>query len=222
MSKLLGLLQYLSFQWGRAIFFLQQPVHDIIQAPIKRKLHRIFSMSLIYCQIWNCTQKEALNRFNLFWLKTSPAPVGFGEKEHLNKLCRVHVPDAVYLVSRSLDSWFWWRFFKDFYHIWAWRPSWSYDQDHLYKLWFPHTTATPYEIWLAGWFLRRRCLKSVDDDRRPTFTLSSPISLPHRAKYRCSRTIISTWVWASSRENLSSGFSTRVDTNRPALLTEAS
>ena len=23
--------------------------------------------------------------------------------------------------------------FKGFYHIWAWRPSWSCDQDHLYK-----------------------------------------------------------------------------------------
>ena len=27
--------------------------------------------------------------------------------------------------------------FKGFYHIWAWRPSWSCDLDHLYKLWFP-------------------------------------------------------------------------------------
>ena len=27
--------------------------------------------------------------------------------------------------------------FKDFYHIWAWRPSWSSELDHLYKLVFP-------------------------------------------------------------------------------------
>ena len=27
--------------------------------------------------------------------------------------------------------------FKGFYHIWVWRPSWSYDLDHLYKLLFP-------------------------------------------------------------------------------------
>ena len=27
--------------------------------------------------------------------------------------------------------------FKCFYYIWAWRPSWSYDLDHLYKLSFP-------------------------------------------------------------------------------------
>ena len=38
----------------------------------------------------------------------------------------------------------------------------------------------PYEIWLwlDQWFLRRRCLKSVDDGRRrPTYTISSPVSL---------------------------------------------
>ena len=30
---------------------------------------------------------------------------------------------------------------------------------------FPHPMETPYEIWLqlAHWFLRRRCLNSVDD-----------------------------------------------------------
>ena len=29
------------------------------------------------------------------------------------------------------------EYFKGFYHIWAWRPSWSCDLDHLYKLSFP-------------------------------------------------------------------------------------
>ena len=28
------------------------------------------------------------------------------------------------------------RFLKGFYHIWAWQPSWSHDQDHLNKLSF--------------------------------------------------------------------------------------
>ena len=45
---------------------------------------------------------------------------------------------------------------------------------------FPHPMETPYEIWLqlAQWFLRRRCLKSVDDGRRrPTYPISSPMSL---------------------------------------------
>ena len=28
------------------------------------------------------------------------------------------------------------KIFKGFYHIWAWRPSWSCDLDHLYKVLF--------------------------------------------------------------------------------------
>ena len=57
-------------------------------------------------------------------------------------------------------------FFLGFYHIWPWWPSWSCDQDHLSKLLFPHPIEGPYKIWLwlAQWFLRWRCLKSVDND----------------------------------------------------------
>ena len=29
------------------------------------------------------------------------------------------------------------KIFKGFYHIWAWRPSWSCDLDHLYKYFVP-------------------------------------------------------------------------------------
>ena len=38
--------------------------------------------------------------------------------------------------------------FKGFYHIWAWRPSWSCDLDHLYKLSFPLPKEAPHENWL--------------------------------------------------------------------------
>ena len=37
--------------------------------------------------------------------------------------------------------------FKGFYHIWAWRPSWSCDLDHLYKLTFPLPKEAPHKIW---------------------------------------------------------------------------
>ena len=38
----------------------------------------------------------------------------------------------------------------------------------------PHPMETPYEIWLqsALWFLRRRCLKSVDDGNEPSAQVS--------------------------------------------------
>ena len=37
--------------------------------------------------------------------------------------------------------------FKGLYHIWAWRPSWSCDLDHLYKRSFFLPKETPHEIW---------------------------------------------------------------------------
>ena len=41
-------------------------------------------------------------------------------------------------------------FLKFFYHIciWAWRPSWSCDLGHLYKLSFPFPKEASHEIWL--------------------------------------------------------------------------
>ena len=61
--------------------------------------------------------------------------------------------------------WFWRRFLKGFYHIWAWWPSWSHDPDPGNKLSFPHPTEAPYEIWLclAQRFWRRSSFKMVDD-----------------------------------------------------------
>ena len=57
------------------------------------------------------------------------------------------------------------KIFKDLYHIWAWRPSWPCDLDHLYKLSFPYPKEAPHTIWL--WLAKRfqrRCLNIVDDD----------------------------------------------------------
>ena len=38
-------------------------------------------------------------------------------------------------------------FLKVFYHMWAWRPSWSYDLDHLCKLSFFLPNEAPLKIW---------------------------------------------------------------------------
>ena len=48
-----------------------------------------------------------------------------------------------------------------FYHIWAWRPSWSTKLDHFSKFLFPLSKEAPYEIWakLAQRLQRRSCLK---------------------------------------------------------------
>ena len=36
--------------------------------------------------------------------------------------------------------------FKGFYHMWAWRPSWSCDLNHLYKLVLPLPKETQHKI----------------------------------------------------------------------------
>ena len=38
------------------------------------------------------------------------------------------------------------KIFKGFYHIWAWRPSWSSNSDHFSNLSFPQPKEAPYEI----------------------------------------------------------------------------
>ena len=69
---------------------------------------------------------------------------------------------------------------KGFYHIWAWRPSWSCDLDFLYTHWFPLPIDASYKIWLwlAKRFQRRRSLKLWTDDGRRTPDHGHPISSP--------------------------------------------
>ena len=67
--------------------------------------------------------------------------------------------------------------FKGFYHIWAWWPSWSCDQDRLNKLWFPHHMKFEFN-WPSGF----KCLKMLKDGRKDIqqshwYTYSSPMSL---------------------------------------------
>ena len=39
---------------------------------------------------------------------------------------------------------------KGFYHISAWRPSWSYDRDFTNKITLPHLIAAPHAIWFQS------------------------------------------------------------------------
>ena len=69
---------------------------------------------------------------------------------------------------------------KGFYHIWAWRPSWSCDPDAANKISFPLPKEAPHKIWLysAQRFRRRRCLKlfttTPDGRRLDGYPISSP------------------------------------------------
>ena len=51
----------------------------------------------------------------------------------------------------SLTSVYWFqrrRFLKAFYHIWTWRPSWSYDLNYNFTHWFTYPMHVSHKIWL--------------------------------------------------------------------------
>ena len=60
------------------------------------------------------------------------------------------VPGDLCKDSAPRHSRFWRRFLKVFYHIWAWRPSWSTDHDHFSNLSFPQPKEAPHEFEQRG------------------------------------------------------------------------
>ena len=63
--------------------------------------------------------------------------------------------------------------FEVFYHIWAWRPSWSRDPDAVNKISFPLPKEAPHKIWLLiGQAVSEKmlelCGRRTDDVRRTT------------------------------------------------------
>ena len=62
--------------------------------------------------------------------------------------CSTISMDASHQVSLKSIYWFQRRrYLKGFYHIWAWRPSWSCALDYLYIHWFPHPIDASQKIW---------------------------------------------------------------------------
>ena len=73
---------------------------------------------------------------------------------------------------------------EDLYRIWAWRPSWSCDLDHLNKLSFPNPKKAPYKnlASISPVVSEEKMFENVDIQhtygwQRPTYTISSPMSL---------------------------------------------
>ena len=94
---------------------------------------------------------------------------------------RCYIPSFVKIRPPVLEK----KIFEGFYHIWAWRPSWSCDPDAANKISFPLPKEAPHKIWLlsAQRFRRRRCLKlfTTTDDGQTTdgrlldgYPISSP------------------------------------------------
>ena len=57
--------------------------------------------------------------------------------------------------SKSTQCHHWYKLCRDWFPdaTWVWRPSWSYDMDHLYKFLFPLPKETLHKIWL--WLAKR-------------------------------------------------------------------
>ena len=61
------------------------------------------------------------------------------------------------------------RFLKGFYHIWAWRPSWSCDLDAANKISFPLPKEAPHKILaLIGPAVSEKKLFEIVNDGRRT------------------------------------------------------
>ena len=58
-----------------------------------------------------------------------------------------------------------------FYHIWAWRLSWSCDQVHLNKLLFPRPKESPYESGFRGEDVSK-CRRKTDGQQSDWYTIS--------------------------------------------------
>ena len=87
---------------------------------------------------------------------------------HFSNFGRPLIPDDLCKDSAPRHPLFWRRrFFKGFYHIWAWRLSWSMDCDHFSILSFPQNTEAPHEIWatLAQRLQKRSRLKMLINGR---------------------------------------------------------
>ena len=81
---------------------------------------------------------------------------------HFSKCGRPPVPDNLWKDSAKRHPWFWRRrFFKGFYHRWAWWSSWSMDGNYFSNLSFTCPREAPNEIWatLAQRLQRKSRLK---------------------------------------------------------------
>ena len=126
----------------------------------------------ISCKIftWNDILKFWNDILKFFPIQTHWRPMGSRSSQghDLYIHCSAWAIDASCQVWLKSVQWFRRRrFLKGFYHIWAWRPSWSCDLDYLYTHWFPLPIDASCKIWLwlAKLFQRRRSLKMVDDGR---------------------------------------------------------
>ena len=81
---------------------------------------------------------------NFHFLVPKVTPASSFEQTVIGRSPRCYKPSLVEIGPPVPDK----RFLKGFYHIQAWRPSWSCDPDAANKLSFPLPREAPHKIWL--------------------------------------------------------------------------
>ena len=99
---------------------------------------------------WGRYMKFGFNRTSVFWGKEVLKCwiwVTLDKGQWMTMTFDIHKGSCTNLVDILFPEK---KIFKGFYYIWAWRPYWSCDLDHLNKLSFPHPMEDTHEIWLQS------------------------------------------------------------------------
>ena len=88
-------------------------------------------------------RKALVTKFDLAVKSVKVNPGSSFEQTMMGLSPRCYIPSFVEIGPLVLE-----KNFEGFYHIWAWRPSWSCDPDAANKLSFPLPKEAPHKIWL--------------------------------------------------------------------------
>ena len=112
---------------------IYQLLYHILQWFLKIHCFNFFSYKSIGDQIWHCRKIGQGQPRDIIWTNLVVL-------EYL----RLHTKFQGHGLSVPE------KIFKGFYHVWTWRPSWSFDLDHLNKFSFSHPKKAPHEISLQS------------------------------------------------------------------------
>ena len=80
-------------------------------------------------------RKAYVSKFDLAVKKVKVTPGSSFILTMMGRSPRCYIPNFVKIGQPVLEK----KVLKGFYHIWAWRPSWSCDQEHVNRFSFPCT-----------------------------------------------------------------------------------
>ena len=104
-------------------------------AAIVSEKNPLFSLSLFPVE-------KPVTKFDLAEKEGKVTPGSSFEQTMIGWSPRCYIPSFVKIGAPVLE-----RIFEGFYHIWAWRPSWSCDPDAAIKISLSLPKEAPHKIW---------------------------------------------------------------------------